>query len=314
MDVNRTLTGVLLWLMSAGIIQAEPAAPESDLMRLPEVGSSELRIIAPTVLELTLVTTKKPDPARVEQWDFVDGSGKPRLPESSGFKVMVNGKPAAVKTVGFRRRVLYAPFRKRDLRIGNYLYLILSDPIQENATVEVTNPGNKLWQSGVKFLAKVDPFRWCPALHVNQTGYFPAYSKKAMVGYYLGSLGELDIGNPLDSAKVDPPPGATQPKSLEFAILAARTYREVFRSALKPRPFTSMTRWRGPSPEPRHSGFIISAVKQRTSYRLPDLHTVHAIRRRPKCPTCRRDMPPPTIHWQRRRQISKTIPDTRRHN
>jgi hypothetical protein len=221
---------------SGAALGAESGVAESELLRLPEVGSSELRVIAPTVLELTLVTTKKPDPAKVEQWDFVDGSGKPRLPEPSEFKIMVNGKGKLVKTVGFRRRVLYAPFKKRDLRIGNYLYLKLSDPIQDNATVEVTNPGNKLWQSRVRFLAKADPFRWSPALHVNQTGYFPAYSKKAMVGYYLGNLGELDIGNPLDSANVDPPPGATQPKSLEFAILDARTHREVFHSALKPRP------------------------------------------------------------------------------
>jgi hypothetical protein len=40
----------------------------------------------------------------------------------------------------------------------------------------------------------------------------------------------------LDSAIADPPPGATQPKPPGFAILDARTHREVFHSALTPRP------------------------------------------------------------------------------
>ena len=35
------------------------------------IGSCGLRIISPTMLELTLVNTKSPEPARVIQWDFV---------------------------------------------------------------------------------------------------------------------------------------------------------------------------------------------------------------------------------------------------
>ena len=35
--------------------------------------------------------------------------------------------------------------------------------------------------------------RWSPAIHVNEVGYVPTLPKKAMVGYYLGSLGEMDI-------------------------------------------------------------------------------------------------------------------------
>src|SRR5439155_1458872 len=47
-------------------------------------------------------------------------------------------------------------------------------------------------------MAATDPKRWSPAIHVNQVGYLPGFSKKAMIGYYLGSLGELDLG---DSAR-----------------------------------------------------------------------------------------------------------------
>ena len=36
---------------------------------------------------------------------------------------------------------------------------------------------------------------YSPAIHVNQEGYLPNYSKKAMIGYYLGSLGEMNLSN-----------------------------------------------------------------------------------------------------------------------
>ncbi|MDQ6631049.1 MAG: glycoside hydrolase family 9 protein, partial [Verrucomicrobiota bacterium] len=38
-----------------------------------------------------------------------------------------------------------------------------------------------------------DPFRYSPAIHVNQEGYLPAYPKKASVGYYLGNMGEMAV-------------------------------------------------------------------------------------------------------------------------
>jgi hypothetical protein len=41
--------------------------------------------------------------------------------------------------------------------------------------------------------AACDPLRYSPAIHVNQEGYAPALPKKAMIGYYLGDMGELDI-------------------------------------------------------------------------------------------------------------------------
>src|SRR5205814_6045950 len=37
------------------------------------------------------------------------------------------------------------------------------------------------------------PLRCSPAIHVNQEGYLPAYPKKAIVGYYLGNMGEMTI-------------------------------------------------------------------------------------------------------------------------
>jgi len=45
----------------------------------------------------------------------------------------------------------------------------------------------------MRFTATANPLRFNPAIHVNQVGYVPAMSKTAMVGYYLGSLGEMSV-------------------------------------------------------------------------------------------------------------------------
>jgi len=64
-------------------------------------------------------------------------------------------------------------------------------------------------------------------IHVNQVGYLPNYSKKAMVGYYLGSLGEMELG--MTNA---PLKGSTN----GFKLIEAQSGKEVFQGPLVPRP------------------------------------------------------------------------------
>jgi hypothetical protein len=194
---------------------------DDEPLRLPPVGSYQLRVLTPTILELTLVTTKPPDPAPVSQWDFVDAGGQCHLPDGANFVVSANGHPVQVKQVGFKRRILYAPLKRRDLRIGNYLYLELASGIGESQIVEVQNPGHNFWPPNLRFNATNDPSRWSPVLHVNQTGYLPDLPKQAMLGYYLGSLGEMDLESN----------GVTK-----FQIIDARSGREVYQGALRTRP------------------------------------------------------------------------------
>src|SRR5204862_4906453 len=94
---------------------------------------------------------------------------------------------------GFKRRPLYAPLNNYDLRIDNCLYLQLASPVADNVPVQVTNPSGSLWKSNTLFVATTDPLRYSPAIHVNQEGYVPSFPKKAIVGYYLGNLGEMPI-------------------------------------------------------------------------------------------------------------------------
>src|SRR5262249_51663184 len=210
-------------LLTISVSAAFDVAAEAPL-ELPKPGFHQLRVLTPSLLELTLVTAKKPDPARVEQWDFVNDRAQCQLPAASEFLVIAAGKTNNVTGVGFKRRVLYAPLKHRDLRLANYLYLQLSSPLPDDLTVEVKNRSNKLWPPTMRFEAQTDQFRLSPILHVNQVGYLASQTKRAMVGYYLGNLGELDIE------------GSSSKKPLEFQILEAKSPKAVFSGALKSRP------------------------------------------------------------------------------
>jgi hypothetical protein len=185
LDGTNSATGVS---DDPGVSLVDYTTPE-----LPEVGDNTLHVLSPSLLELKLINTKQSGQP-VTQWNFVDGSGNFNAPSTGAFRVTVNGQPVAVSSVGFKRRPLYAPLTKVDLRVDNSLFLQLATPLADGATVEVQNPDGSLWSgSNVKFVETVNPLRFTPTIHVNQEGYVPKASKKAMVGYYLGSFGEMLI-------------------------------------------------------------------------------------------------------------------------
>jgi Glycosyl hydrolase family 9/Cellulase N-terminal ig-like domain len=192
---------------------------DENPLQLAAVGDNQLRILSTNVLELTLITTKAPDPAPVVTWNFVNKEGVASLPKPQAFSVLVNDKEVAVEAVGFKRRVVYAPLKKRDLRIGNYLYVQLACSIAPNAKVEVRNPAGSLWPQIMIFSAAAEPMRYSPAIHVDQVGYMPQFPKKAMVGYYLGSLGEMSVTT-----------------NSPFSLVDVRSGKTVFQGELTPRP------------------------------------------------------------------------------
>ncbi|HYE31759.1 MAG TPA: glycoside hydrolase family 9 protein [Methylomirabilota bacterium] len=160
---------------------------------MPAVGAHELRILTPTLLELTLITTKEANLAPAH-WNFVGENFTLQLPAAAEFGVTLNGSPVSVTQVGFKRRPLYAPLKKRDLRIANHLYLSLAQPVQEGEKVVVKNASKALWDDAISnYSATADPLRFNPAIHVNQVGYSPTLPKRAMVGFYIGTFGELSI-------------------------------------------------------------------------------------------------------------------------
>jgi len=188
-------------------------------LTLPVLGDHTLHVLTPSLLELERINSKPTTTTPVDSWDFVDADGAFHAPALSEFAVTVDGTPVAVTAVGFKRRPLYAPVLVRDLRIENSLYLQLSVAIADGQTVEVKNPSGLLWATGETYVATTDPLRYSPAIHVNQEGYVPGLPKKAMIGYYLGDLGEMNVS-----------------ASLGFEIVVAVTGTVVFQGALSARP------------------------------------------------------------------------------
>jgi Glycosyl hydrolase family 9/Cellulase N-terminal ig-like domain len=178
-------------------------------LKMPKPGDYALKVLTPTLLELKLINTKGPAPARVTQWDWVNNNLQFTAPPASAFAVTVNGQPVPVQSVGFKRRPLYAPLVGYDLRIENSLYLQLGAPVADNQTVVVKNVDSSLWNANQIFSTTIDPLRYSPSIHVNQEGYLPNYSKKAMVGYYLGNLGEMNVPSSAGFKIVDTSSGST---------------------------------------------------------------------------------------------------------
>jgi hypothetical protein len=191
---------------------------DNTTLQIPKVGDHTLRILSPTVLELQLVTRKDPDPAQPALWNFVDSSLNLLTPPASEFSVTVNGQNVTVQTVCFKRRPLYAPLDTRDLRLDNYLYLHLATAVGEGQSVRVANPSGTIIPPTMQFTNVASLLRYSPAIHVNQEGYIPSFPKKAMVGYYIGNLGELTI-----------------PTNGGFKLVDTRTGAQVFQGTLEQR-------------------------------------------------------------------------------
>ena len=201
--------GCAAGLLAVSLVGSTFAVDTSHLnLKVPQPGDHTLYILSPNLLELFLVNTKQPDPARVDSWDWVNDQGTFVPPDTSKIKIVVNGLTNNVAGVGFSRRPLYAPLLFWDLKIGNHLFVQLTNRIPDGASVQVVQDGS-LWPTSIQFAATADPQRFSPAIHVNEEGYLPAYPKKAIVGYYLGTLGEMPM--PTNRfALIDAQTGATQ--------------------------------------------------------------------------------------------------------
>jgi len=70
-------------------------------LQLPKPGDTALHLLTPTLLELKLVNTKEPDPARVTQWDLVDANGNFLAPPATAFTVNTGSREVKVLNVGF---------------------------------------------------------------------------------------------------------------------------------------------------------------------------------------------------------------------
>jgi len=195
----------ILWLLaSAGLGAQTRSDGDTQSLRVPAVGERTLRIITPSLLELTVVSAS--------------AKGKPVAPD---FQVTVAGRSAGIAGIGAKRRVIYAPLAERDLRIATQYYIRLAEPIDPQGAalmVEVRDPSVMPGGQAAAASAAFEPHRLSPAIHVNQEGYTTSLPKVAMVGYYLGDMGELEV-----------------PSAPGFELVDARSGESVFRGRLTPR-------------------------------------------------------------------------------
>ncbi len=221
----RLVLPLLLLLAAAPLGAQTRSDPDGAALALPVPGERTLRVISPTVLELTVITEKIPD-SKLTKIKNALGAGAASTPELAldKLRVTVNGRAVKVSARGWKRRAAYAPIAQRDLRVSTQLYLRLATPLDLSGAppkVVVSDPSGALGAESEKtpLTARADPGRVSPAIHVNQEGYVPDFPKKAMVGLYLGDLGELPI-----------------PAGTGFALVDVSDGREVFRGPLTPRP------------------------------------------------------------------------------
>ncbi len=200
------LAGLFAGVAALSAQTAAPSSAESRLLELPAVGQAELHVLTPTMLELSYISSPPEGPMPPPL----------KLSTKDDFKVTVDGQPAAVVALGFKRRVAYAPLRRHDLRVANNAYLQLAQPLPSDRTVKVavTDATSGIWPADTTFAGTNDPQRTSPIIHVNEEGYVTAFPKIAMVGYYTGSLGELYL-----------------PQS-DFDVIDAKTGQSVYRGRL----------------------------------------------------------------------------------
>src|SRR3954465_6944108 len=100
---SRTLcvVALLFWIGQHERISAGGLDPTS--LQVPQSGEHSLNILTPTLLELVLVNSKQPSPARVDAWDWVDDNAVFTSPDLSKITVRVNGQARGIAAAGFKR-------------------------------------------------------------------------------------------------------------------------------------------------------------------------------------------------------------------
>ncbi|MCX6953502.1 MAG: glycoside hydrolase family 9 protein [Verrucomicrobia bacterium] len=224
-------------------------ATDATALALPPVGDCTLLILAPDLLEVTVISTKE----MTSPWGQLKsalalGSAEPSTPPT--FEVTVDGRAASAAQVGLKRRVLYAPLARRDLRVATQYYLRLATPLASPASVVTARSAIGLTNSPPRIARAIfTADRTSPAIHVNQEGYVPSLPKRAIVGYYLGDLGEMEIAAASGFDLVEEPSG-----------------KSVYHGSLTPRRDVGYTTT--PRPYQRVLAADFSAVTAAGDYRL----------------------------------------------
>ncbi|MGK0184721.1 MAG: hypothetical protein ACI9R3_000495 [Verrucomicrobiales bacterium] len=186
----KACTSSLLSCLLSFSLSTQPVADAAPVEPIPAADSHWLNALSPKVLELGCIFAVGEKETNTRAWRFTD-----QLPPADAFDVIIDGVslPDAVANVGFRRRPRYAPLEKWDLRVESAIYLQLKSPIAAEARVNVRIAEKWRPFKDASFATKLVPSRHSPVLHTSQAGYQIDAPKTARAGYYLGTIGELDL-------------------------------------------------------------------------------------------------------------------------
>ena len=188
LKVIRTIRSSLVALLGLAVTCVEVGSTEVE--KLPVNGDHWLRVLSPNMLELGVVLPVAKDQKDAKVWQSWGKEAPSEL-----FEIVINGTPrrGAVERAGIRRRPRYAPLRGWDLRVESALLLRLSEPLAADAHVEVRLPRSVSPIPNATFSTTFRAAQRSPAIHVSQVGYQTGSPKTARAGYYLGTLGELEL-------------------------------------------------------------------------------------------------------------------------
>jgi len=170
--------------MASDLIQPNPAYLISGNER-------DARLVMPDLIEIRIAGRKETKDGPLKNLEAFQSAEGPKLPLVSDFQVTVNGKPAVIKEAGYRQELYFAAFKGYDIRALGTVYLRLEQPVPEGATVSVT-PASGAWTGG-PMVFKPSADDWSPMIQVKQTGYQTDLPKRARVGLYAGTLGEVEV-------------------------------------------------------------------------------------------------------------------------
>jgi hypothetical protein len=201
----------------SGFAVAAPFVPDDadraspDRLLPPRVGLWDLRPVSSNVLELFICTQVTRDrPPEVWDWAAIDA-----IPGPGDFELKFNGNAVKIKQTGFKRRPIYAPRGKHDLRLGNWLYLILDGKIDTAGTIVLTDKTGRHLSRQISVAVTSENKRVSSAIHVSQAGYMASTGGHAVVEKFAGTAGEIHIDEPA-----------------EFSIINAVTDSAVFSGTL----------------------------------------------------------------------------------
>lgn len=203
--LRLVLAGILTSGLSAWCFADQPDDPFfPNPATLPQPGAVDLRILTPDVLQVRGACGRASWSGKPSHWAHLEGGNFTlTVPSTGAFYVRAGDRLVEIKAVGLRREPILADYHRFDLLLLTSIFLQLEKPLPEGSEVIVGDPSGKFWRTGSPLVARMDPARFSPLIHMNHAGYVPGFPKSARISGDFGTLGEMELPPGTTAALVD---------------------------------------------------------------------------------------------------------------